>query len=199
MSHPDARLWNARYQADKDYWIRRQIYPLVRSFAVQLPKGGLALDVAAGAASAGIFLAGRGLRVIAMDVSEAGLRLAQQRARELSLPLVLVVMDLNDPVLPPSHFDVILNFYFLSRQLFACYRQALKPGGWLFFETFVQSDDDRSGNPQHYLEPGELHAAFQEWEILHYAETWRKREGGTLTSRKVAQLVARKPYEKKGT
>jgi tellurite methyltransferase len=199
MSHPDAHLWNARYLADKDYWIRRQIYPLVRSFADQLPKGGLALDVAAGAASVGIFLAGRGMRVIAMDVSEAGLRLAQQRARELSLPLALAVMDLNDPSLPPSRFDVILNFYFLSRPLFACYRRALKPGGWLFFETFVQEDEDRRGNPDHYLEPRELYNAFQDWEILHDAETWCKHEGGTLASRKVAQLVARKPIEMKGT
>jgi tellurite methyltransferase len=191
MSHPDENIWNARYMNDKEHWFKRLPYSLVRSYADQLPPGGLALEVAAGTAPAGIFLAKQGLRVIAMDISEAGLRLAQLRSRELSLSLSLVVMDLNDPWLPPSRFDVILNFYYLSRPLFECYRQALKPGGWLFFETLVQ-DAHRKCNPAHTLESGELYSAFQDWEILHWAETWRKRGGGTLASRRIAQLVARK-------
>jgi SAM-dependent methyltransferase len=191
MSAPDAQLWNARYLSEQEHYLRRQPYPLLRTYADQLPQGGWALDVAAGAAPAGLFLAKHGLRVIAVDISEVGLRLAQLRARELSLPLSLVVMDTSDPWLPPSKFDVVLNFYYLSRPLFECYRQALKPGGWLFFETFVQ-ETHRRCNPAHYLESGELYSAFQDWEILHWAETWRKRRDGTLSSKKVAQLVARK-------
>jgi SAM-dependent methyltransferase len=191
MSHPDAQFWNARYLSEQEHHLRRQPYSLVRTYADQLPSGGLVLDVAAGAAPAGLFLAGHGLHVIVVDISEAGLRLAQKRARELSLPLSLVVMDTSDPWLPPSKFDVILNFYYLSRPLFECYRQALKPGGWLFFETFVQETHRRS-NPSHYLESGELHSAFQDWEILHWAETWKKQRDGTPSSKKVAQLVARK-------
>jgi SAM-dependent methyltransferase len=191
MPHPDAQLWNARYLSNQGYYLRRQPYPLVRTYADQLPAGGLALDVAAGAAPAGLFLAGRGLRVIAVDIAETGLRLAQQRARDLSLPLSLVVMDTSDLWLPPSRFDIILDFYYLSRPLFECYRQALKPGGWLFFETFVQGTHRRC-NPAHYLESGELYSAFQDWEILHWAETWKKRRDSTLSSRRIAQLVARK-------
>jgi tellurite methyltransferase len=192
MSHPDAQIWNARYLTEKEHWFRRQPYALVRSYANQLPRGGLALEVAAGAAPVGIFLAKRGLRVVAMDISEFGLRLAQQRARELALPLALVVMDLSNPWLPPAGFDVILNFYYLSRPLFESYRQALKPGGWLFFETFVENTHRRC-NPAHYLEPEELYSAFHDWEILHLDETWRKQRDGMFSSRRIAQLVARKP------
>ena len=191
MSHPDVQIWDARYLAEKEHYFKRHPYSLVRSFANQLPRGGLALEVAAGTAPVGIFLARQGLRVIAMDISEAGLRLAQQRARELALSLFLAVMDMNDLWLPPSRFDVILNFYYLSRRLFECYRQALKPGGWLFFETFVQ-DAPRSYNPAHTLESGELRSAFQDWEILHWEESWRKRNGGSHSTRRIAQLVARK-------
>ena len=61
MLHPDAQLWNARYLADKKHYLSRQPYRLVRSFADQLPKGGLALEVASGASPAGIFLAGKGI------------------------------------------------------------------------------------------------------------------------------------------
>ncbi len=191
MPHPDAQFWNIRYLTEKEHWFRRQPYALVRAYADQLPPGGLTLDVAAGAAPAGIYLARRGLRVIAMDISEAGLRLAQQHARELSLSLYPVVMDMTDPWLPSARLDVILNFYYLSRPLFARYRQALKPGGWLFFETFVQ-DTPRGCNPAHTLESGELYSAFQDWEILHQAETWRKRGTDPRSYRKIAQLVARK-------
>ncbi|MGZ6346568.1 MAG: class I SAM-dependent methyltransferase, partial [Anaerolineales bacterium] len=173
MPHPDAQVWNARYESDDNVFLRRQPYSLVRSFAGQLPKGGLALEVAAGMSPVGLFLASRGLRVIAMDISEAGLRIAQQRAHKRSLPLNLVVMDLTDPWLPRSGFDVILNFYFLSRPLFECYRQALKPGGWLFFETFSEDNLGRS-NPDHTLNSGELYSAFQNWDILYWKETLKK-------------------------
>jgi tellurite methyltransferase len=193
MPHPDALIWNARYESDDNHYLRRQPYSLVSSYVDQLPQGGLALEVAAGTAPVGLFLARRGLRVIAIDISETGLRLAQKRARKPSLPLNLVVMDLTDPWLPPSGFDVILNFYYLSRPLFKCYRQALKPGGWLFFETFVQDTIGRC-NPAHTLESGELHTAYQDWEILHWMETWKKRHTGMFPSRRIAQLVARKPF-----
>src|SRR5512137_593161 len=159
MSEQDAQIWNTRYLNEKEQYFKRKPYSLVSLFADQIPPGGLALEVAAGTAPVGIFLAGRGLRVIALDISQAGLRLAQKRARELSLSLSLAVMDLNDPWLPPSRFDVILNFYYLARPLFECYRQALKPGGLLFFETFVQ-DNQRMCNPAHALESGELYSAF---------------------------------------
>jgi tellurite methyltransferase len=193
MPHPDAQVWNARYEEDEKYNNRRQPYSLVTSYIDQLPKGGLALEVAAGVAPVGLYLARQGLRVIAMDISEAGLRLARQRALRNSLPINLVVMDLADPWLPSSGFDVILNFYYLSRPLFECYRRALKPGGWLFFETFVQ-DTIRRSNPSHTLEPGELNTAFHDWEILHSMETCKKRRSGMFPSRRIAQLVARKPF-----
>jgi tellurite methyltransferase len=192
MPHPDALVWDARYLSAEKHNLRRQPYALVRTFVDQFPAGGLALEVAAGTAPVGLFLARRGLRVLSMDISEAGLRLAQQKAHEHMLPLNLVVMDLTNPWLPPSGFDVILNFYYLSRPLFDSYRQALKPGGWLLFETFVQ-DSRRRCNPAHTLESGELFTAFQDWNILHWMETWKTRRDSTFPSRKIAQLVARRP------
>jgi SAM-dependent methyltransferase len=155
--------------------------------------GGLALEVAAGTAPVGLYLARRGLRVISMDISEAGLRIAQQRAYKPSLPINFVVMDLTNPWLPSFGFDVILNFYYLSRPLFESYREALKPGGWLFFETFVQ-DSLRRSNPTHTLEPGELINSFHDWDILYWMEIWKRRRDGMFPSRRIAQLVARKSF-----
>ncbi|MEW6717364.1 MAG: class I SAM-dependent methyltransferase [Chloroflexota bacterium] len=191
MLHPDARRWNARYISEQERYLKRTSYALVNAYVEQLPSNGLVLDVAAGAAPASLLLAERGLHVIAMDISETGLRLAQQRARARSLPLSLVVMDMSDPWLPASTFDIILNFYYLSRPLFERYRQALKPGGWLFFETFVQQTHRRC-NSAHYLETEELYHTFKDWKILHWAETWKRRSDGTLYTKMVAQLIARK-------
>jgi SAM-dependent methyltransferase len=101
-------------------------------------------------------------------------------------------MDLTDPWLPREYFDVILNFYYLSRPLWNTYHEALKPGGLLFFETFLCEADM---NPSHYLDSLELKKAFDDWEIIHYAEVQRASHLPDHSSKKrrVAQLVARKP------
>ncbi|MGC8856641.1 MAG: class I SAM-dependent methyltransferase [Anaerolineae bacterium] len=190
MPHPDASRWDERYRQNPEQWLRRPPHQLLRAFAHLLPSRGLALDVAAGTAANGLFLAERGLCVIALDISLTGLRLAQQRARQASLPLSLAVMDLSSPWLPDHHFDVILNFYFLSRPLLQRYHQALKPGGLLFFETYLK---DPLHTSEHYLESGELHRAFAAWEILYSQEGPRRGHREADTTRRIAQLVACKP------
>ncbi len=190
MPHPDASRWDERYRQNPEQWLRRPPHQLVRVFAHLLPSQGLALDVAAGTAASGLFLAEHGLAVIALDISLTGLRLAQQRARQAFLPLSLAVMDLSDPWLPDHHFDVILNFYYLSRPLLQRYRQALKPGGLLFFETYLK---DSLHTSEHYLEGGELRRAFADWEIIYSQEGPRRGHREEYATRRIAQLVARKP------
>jgi len=162
-----------------------------------LPRNGLVLDVASGTASTGIHLARRGWQVIALDVSNAALRVAQSQVQNEALPVSFAVMDLmDDPWLPSDYFDVILNFYFLSRPLMKTYRKSLKPSGLLIFETFLRDDNssDVHGMPHHYLEPFELKDAFKEWETIHYAETQRNDRPGK--ARWIVQLVTRKPVGK---
>jgi SAM-dependent methyltransferase len=119
------------------------------------------------------------------------LRLATRRARSHGLPLYAAVYDLADPWLPANHFDVIVNSHFLERATFIVYRKALKPGGLLFFETFVQIAAS-TARPDYYLDPGELRTAFQDFEILHWEEE-RTPQSAAHPDRGVARLVARKP------
>jgi hypothetical protein len=147
-------------------------------------------------ANSGLFMAERGLRVIAMDISEVGLHLAVRRAQARSISLRGVVYDLSYLWLPPSCFDVSVNMYFLERSTFPVYRRALKPGGLLFFESFLKTDEG-STTPAHYLEPGELRRTFQDFEIMHLAEvqvTGDDEDTGKVTE----QLVARKPFDLMG-
>ena len=127
-----------------------------------------------------------------MDISEVGLRLLRQRASELGVEVATAVFDLTQPIFPPNCVDTILNFRFLARSAFAAYRQALRPGGLLFFETFVHTG--AGDTPSYFLEPGELYRAFADFEIVHALETAvRGHRSGKM--RPVAQLIARKPED----
>ncbi len=186
MSHPDADRWNARYQQDP-YRTLLEARPLLAQNAHLLPRQGLAFEAAMGLGANSAFLLERGLRVIGVDVSDVAVRQARQR-----LPgLMAVVADLNRFYLPADTFDVILNFYYLQRDLWPVYKRALRPGGLLFFETLTLEmlQIHPETEPAYLLKPGELRQAFEDMEILVYREGW---EGGKRGhQRAVASLVAR--------
>lgn len=191
MPHPDARRWDERYAQEKDRWLDHDPRQLLVEYAHLLPKHGLALDAASGVGVNSLFLARRGLHVIALDISEIALRLAIRQARAEGLPLSAAVYDLSSPWLPASFFDVILNFHFLERATLPVFRRALKPGGLLFFETFMKTGGEID-QPEYYLEPGELQAAYQDFEIIH-AREMQLPATENHPPRGMAQLVARKP------
>ncbi|VAW30235.1 hypothetical protein MNBD_CHLOROFLEXI01-1704 [hydrothermal vent metagenome] len=188
--HPDAVKWNGRYQTNGPQ--RQQANPsqLLQNFAHLLPKTGVVLDAAAGVGINTLFVAGRGVPVLALDISEVGLRLLRQRAAELKVGVETAVFDLTHPYFPANCVNAILNFRFLERASFAAYQQALRPGGLLVFETFVHKGGEE--RPNHFLQPGELRRAFTHFDVIFYAETavLGYRSGQI---RQVAQLVACKP------
>jgi tellurite methyltransferase len=192
LPHPDALRWDNRYSHETERFALRAPRHLITSHLDVLPPNGLILDAACGTTSTGRYLAARGWRVLAVDVSLAALRLARLKVQKEALPISFAVMDMVDPWLPSAHFDVILNFYFLSRPIIPTYRQSLKPGGLLFFETYLR---ERHTNPTRYLESQELRRFFDDWDILHYLEVERlvRSRTGFEETRWTAQLIARKP------
>jgi len=189
MPKSDAERWNARYLYEERYATFAQPRPFLVKHAAYLPGSGLALDVAMGLGGNAAFLLGRGLRVVGVDISWVAVRQAKAR-----LPALMAVLaDLTNFPLPERTFDVILNFYYLQRDLWPQYRRALRPGGVLFFETLTQ--EMRALQPEidplYLLAPGELRQAFADWEILVYREGWESARGGHR--RAVASLVARLP------
>ena len=189
MPLADAERWNTRYSQDERYL--GDIPP--RHFLVEnatcLPTKGLALDAAMGLGGNAGFLLERGLRVVGVDVSWVAARQAKAR-----LPgLMAAVADLTCFHLPDEHFDVILNFYFLQRELWKQYRRALRPGGILVIETLMQEMHNIRPDidPQYLLHPGELKAAFKDWQILTYREGWVETE--TRHPKALASLIACRP------
>ena len=190
-SHPEANRWDARYQAELEAWLARSPRQLLLDYSSLLPESGLALDAAAGVGHSSLYLARRGLRVIALDISRVALRAAARAARQQYLSVYPAVYDLAFACFPPARFDVILNFHFLERQTFSAYRQALKPGGLLFIETFVRTEPETQ-DTSYYLEPGELRARFSDYELILDEEAGLP-PSRARPARGVARLVARKP------
>jgi tellurite methyltransferase len=189
MPIEDAERWTARYQEDERY--HRGMPP--RRFLVEnaacLPHEGLALDAAMGLGGNAGFLLERGLRVVGVDVAWVAVRQAKRR-----LPgLMAVVADLTRFSLPDERFDLILNFYYLQRDMWGRYWRALHPGGILVIETLMQEMHEIRPDidPQYLLSPGELRAAFSDWQILAYREGWVETE--TRHPKAVASLIASRP------
>lgn len=190
MVRLDAVRWNERYNQE---WYSSLTIPraLLVENAGYLPQTGLFFEAALGMGANAGFLLQHGLEVIGVDISDVAVYTARQRYPQLQA----VIADLDHLYLPPDKFAGILNFYYLNRDLFPVYRQALRPGGVLFFETLTQAmlEEMPDLDQTVLLAPGELRQAFTDWEIRVYREGWITSQRGSHKA--VASLVARKPLE----
>jgi SAM-dependent methyltransferase len=129
--------------------------PWVARWASLIRPGGEVLDVAAGSGRHTRYLAARGFEVTAVD------RDATALAPLASLRGVRVrAADLEAGAWPfaPEAFDGVVVSNYLHRPLFASLLAALRPGGILIYETFMQGNErfGRPSNPAFLLRPGEL-------------------------------------------
>lgn len=151
---------------------------------------GIALDVAGGVGRHAIWLAERGWRVKLLDISEVGIRQAEENAARTQTTdaITTEVCDLNtNQDLGREQYDVVLVFFFLQRELFPALAAALKPGGHLIYKTYTTEQHRFEGGPSHpmfLLQLNELLHAFPSMRVLHYHET--------VQDKGVAELVARK-------
>ena len=191
MSGEDRERWNRRYsERNLDWESSSWLQAVIDEIRRERP-GGLALDVACGNGRNAIQLARLGYAVDAWDVSDVGLALLREYLDELAaagehLDVRPRQVDLDAAAIPAGQYDLVVNVFFLDRRLFPAYVAALRPGGWLVFETFVDLGDGRRAHvrPEHMLRPGELRAAFAALDLTRYEED---AESGT------ARLLARKP------
>ncbi len=156
---------------------------------------GRALDVACGNGRNAAYLARLGFTVDALDVSGVVIAWLRERVEREGLSVHPRRRDLTRGPLPPREYQVVLNFNFLQRDLFAALKEVTAPGGLVVFESFARLQVELPlgrSDPEHTLEAGELRRAFADFEILDYREQTLFPEDDRKT-RAMASLVARRP------
>jgi 2-polyprenyl-3-methyl-5-hydroxy-6-metoxy-1,4-benzoquinol methylase len=145
------------------------------------------LDIAAGDGRLSLWLARRGLEVLAVDVSPVGLGLVRRAARTEGLPVETRVRDLEEMPLPDGPFEVIACFQYRQRDLFPLIKERLRPGGVFIGEVAMVENLERHAHPslQYLAEPGELQQDCFPLEIVHYQEGW-------FDDHAMARVVARR-------
>lgn len=181
--------WNRRYRAGEQVFDAPM--PLVQELAANFEPGA-ALDLACGPGRNALYLAERGWRVTAVDGSPIAIELLRQRARERNLEIDCCIADLEQGgfEIPPEAFDLIVDSYYLQRDLIPAMQRGLRPGGTLLMIVHLADPDKTQGTPTRAL-PGELRRYFNGWTILHYFEG-QPRE--SCHQRAVAEIVAQREF-----
>lgn len=154
----------------------------------ELPRAGAALDVAAGAGRMSLWMARRGLDVVAVDISPVGLALTREAGADEGVRIRTEVADLERDTLPDGPFALIACFHYRQTTLFPDIRHRLAPGGVVVAELATLRNLERNDRPsRRYLaETNELIWGCAGLEVVYYREGW-------LGSKHVARIAARKP------
>ena len=166
--HPDRIKWNRKYRSRRTA-VRAYPSDIVCNF-YHLATHGCALDIAAGNGRNALFLAQKGFVVDALDISEAGLRMAT--GRDPNVRAACVDLDVYDLV--SRRYSLVVNIRYLNRRLFPQICEALIGGGVLIFETYLKRPDfipQRPHRDDHLLRINELLLGFLKLEVVYYRET----------------------------
>lgn len=191
MGTEDRKRWNEKHAAARGEEAPSAFLEEMLASRSWIIPPGRALDVAAGRGRNAIFLATKGHRVDAVDISAAALQDARKAALARGRPVNFIEADLDHADLPALAYDLVVNFNFLERALVPQLKNALKPGGHIIFETFLidQKELGHPKNPAYLLGHNELLDLFRDFRVLHYREG-KFVEGGEAFFR--AGLLARK-------
>jgi len=145
-----------------------------------------ALDVAMGHGRHAVALARAGFRTVGVDLRWDAVREAMTAAEREGIRVGGWCADLTQYPLPRGRFDLVVVSRYLQRDLFPDLREALAPAGEVIYETFTTNQRALRRPPtsaDHLLEPGELQARFDGFELRFYEEV--------SAPDAVARLVAR--------
>lgn len=146
-------FWDQRYSGDELAYGSAP-NEFLSAMLDRLPNAGRALDIGAGEGRNALFLASRGLDVLAVDQSAVGMQKAQRLASERGLALRVQAADLRDFEAEPNSLDVISSiFVHLPGALRASVHQRvatwLKPGGVFLLEAYAPDQLEReTGGPK---------------------------------------------------
>ena len=131
------------------------------------------LDIACGKGRHAIPAAALGADVVAIDHDRDRIDAGHIRAAQRGLTVTWECADLTTLPLPEKAFDVVMGFGYLDRSRMEDFKQALKPGGHLIYETFLEGQGEFGwgpNSPDHLLKMGELVSLAEPFKVLFARE-----------------------------
>ena len=173
MTDPElpSAFWNRRYREVDRLWAP-EVNAALAGFAAELAPG-RALDLGAGEGRNALWLARRGWRVTALDVSSVALERAAQRAVEEGVEVECVEADWREYRLAGSSFDLAVIAYMHPEvddraAMFQWAAETLVPGGHLFVVGVDLVDQGRRGppDPERLYTPERMREALRGLDLL---------------------------------
>lgn len=159
----------------------------------------LAADVACGAGRHALYLARRGWRVEAMDISEVALDGLAAAARAEGLAITCLQRDFEPeppgplPDFDPARYDLAVVMRYTNLPLIGHLAGAIRPGGYLVAEAYLKTAEPGGGprNPAYRVAPGEFEAAAaRHFDIVAAREVMATDRSGQLAP--VVQVLGRR-------
>lgn len=181
MSIRDRERWNEKHAeceplsvVQPDEWLAEAVR-IIQAASGATQSTRKALDVACGLGHNAIWLTEQGWDVDAVDISATALELARQAASARHIQPCWIEADLDDWAPAANRYDLVVVFRFLDRETVPRIAgEALRPGGWLVYETFSAAhctrSDNHISNPAFTLAPGELPMLFPDLEVVTHRE-----------------------------
>jgi len=146
MSVQPSNFWNKRYDTD-DYIFGTEPSQFLKTCAPHFQTKKTALSLADGEGRNSVWLASKGIDVLAMDISKVGLEKAKRLAKQEGTTIRTTIGNLCTWDWAAQTYDIILamNFHLTESQRSSVFRgceQALAPGGLLVFEGIHKSTND---------------------------------------------------------
>jgi tellurite methyltransferase len=157
--------------------------------AARLAPAPRALDVAMGRGRHVQTLGRAGFGVYGVDHELSLLREAVAQGAGLGMTVKAWCADLTTCPLPERRFDLVLVTRFLQRDLFPSLREAIRPGGFVIYETFTRHQLQYGRgptSPDHLLSPGELLSLFAPLKMVFYEEVSEPEALARLVARREA-------------
>ncbi|WP_419776461.1 class I SAM-dependent methyltransferase [Mycolicibacterium neoaurum] len=162
MSAEDRARWDAMYVEGADMPVAA--LPAVFGGVEDVfPRTGTALDIACGTGGAAVWLAQRGLRVHAVDISAVAIAQARRLAELTAVPVAFDVADLDAGLPSGEPADVLLCNKFRDTALYRSMMARLKPGGLL---AVCVLSEVGSAPGRFRAVAGELRAAFGDLDVI---------------------------------
>jgi len=177
----EADYWN-RYYLDSNSNFNRAPNDFLKQM-VEGQRPGVALDYGMGEGRNAIYLASLGWQVWGFDPADAGVALAQKRAKELGLTLHASAVRDSEYDFGKEKFDLILFSWTMPLVPIEKVFDSLKPGGAVVMECGADFVNGRN-NMLHMFDP---------FQITHYEIVRAKSDFYDRRETDVLRLVARKP------